>query len=133
NNVVFDNSSQGILLNSANGAQVVNNTVYQPAGDGGAVKVNGSSRNVSLRNNILWVAGSAYDLEVASDSQVGFASDYNLLYVTGSGQVGLWQGVPRPTLTAWQTADFTDQNSLSQDPLFLNTAGPDDSLDFHEQ
>ena len=28
--------------------------------------------------------------------------------------------IARPTLSAWQNAAFTDQNSLSQDPFFVD-------------
>ena len=31
----------------------------------------------------------------------------------------------RPTLAAWQTAVFTDQNSLAHDPRFVNLVGAD--------
>ncbi len=97
-----------------------------------------------LRNNILWV-DAGYDLYVASDSQVGFNSDYNLLYKTGAGQVGLWQGVANGSLFSWQGATQLDQNSLAQDPLFVDRDGADNILgyggitndgrddDFHEQ
>ena len=41
-------------------------------------------------HSFLW-SGGGYDISVASDSQSGFASDYNLFYTTGSGQLALWQ------------------------------------------
>ncbi len=142
NNLVYANAQDGIVLQAANGAQILNNTVYQLTGD--ALLVDGSSSSNSLRNNILWVQ-DGYDIEVASDSQTGFASDYNILYATGTGKIGLWQNVPRKTLSAWQSTDFTDENSIAQDPLFVDPAGPDGNLgyssptsdgrddDFHEQ
>ena len=142
NNLVYANAQEGIVLQVASGAQIVNNTVYQLAGD--AVLLDDSSSSNSLRNNILWVQ-NGYDIEVASDSQNGFASDYNILYATGAGKIALWQNVSRKTLSAWQNTDFTDGNSISQDPLFVDPAGPDGNLgysspasdgrddDFHEQ
>jgi hypothetical protein len=146
NNLIYANTNQGILLQGvgyySGTPTLVNNTVYQPQGD--AIRAEQSSQNVQLRNNILW-AQSGYDSSVAADSQHGFASDYNLLYATGTGQVGLWQGVARPDLTSWQSADFTDQHSLSLNPLFVNPTGADGFLgynspvndgrddDFHEQ
>ena len=72
---------------------------------------------------------SGYDISVAADSQTGFASNFNLLYTSGSGQVGLWQQIARPTLATWRNADFTDADSLSLNPEFVNVAGGD----FHEQ
>ena len=146
NNLVYANSLQGLLIEttaqSNSTVDVFNNTVYQVTGD--AVRIDTSSAYIRLRNNILW-ALSGYDISVAGDSQTGFASDYNLLYATGTGQVGLWQGAARPSLSAWQNADFTDSNSISQNPLFVDLDGADNLLgfssaandgrddDFHEQ
>ena len=62
---------------------------------------------------------------MASDSQTGFASDFNVLFASGTGKIGLWQGIARPTLAAWRSADFTDQHSLAQNPQFVNPAGSD--------
>ena len=122
NNLVYDHTTDGMLIRASAIAtlEIVNNTVFEQAAD--AVRIEGGSRNVDLRNNVLWVqAGSA--LNVAGDSQLGFTSDHNLLYATGSGQVGTWQAGTRPTLTSWQNAAFTDQNSISQNPLFVDPAG----------
>ena len=143
NNLVYANTTQGILVqNAAAGAQVVNNTVYEPSGDG--IRIEDTSKNVVLRNNTVWVQ-TGYDISVASDSQVGFASDYNDLYTSAAGQVGLWQQIPRADLQAWRTADFTDQSSLALNPQFVNVTGADGVLgyqsaladgrddDFHEQ
>ena len=131
NNLIYANVNQGILVDDVGyggGAQITNNTIYQPVGD--AVRIQDSSRNISLKNNILWVqASGSYDIAVADDSESGFSSDYNDLMTSGGGQVALWQDVARPTLTDWQNAAVTDQNSLSLDPLFVNPAAGD----FHLQ
>ncbi len=129
NNLVYANSNEGIELQYAyNGAQVTNNTVYQPVGD--AVLVQGGSQNVTLRNNILWVL-AGYDLNVDPSSQIGFNSDYNDMYASAPGQIAFWQGVPRPTLFAWQNTAFDDQNGLSRDPLFVNPLGADGILGYY--
>ena len=111
---------------------------------GDAIVIDDASADVTIRNNVLWVH-DGYDLNVASDSQTGFASDFNILYATEAGKVALWQNVPRPTLTAWQNTDFTDANSISADPLFVNPGGASGVIgyvsptedgsddDFHEQ
>ena len=146
NNLIYANTSQGILAESGplGGFEIVNNTIYEPAGDG--VDILDQSKNVQLRNNIIWVQ-SGFDISVATDSQTGFASDYNILYTSGTGQVGLWQGIARATLAAWQDADFsTDADSCwISNPLFVNPLGSagvagyisptDDGRDndFHEQ
>ena len=132
NNVVYANTNQGIVLDSTqasgnNHARVFNNTVFQ--GDGDAVRLINSSVDAELKNNILWVeAGSS--IFVDSTSQQGFDSDFNLLFATNTGQIGNWQSVARGSLIAWQNASFTDQNSLSIDPLFVDRDGADDLLGF---
>ena len=82
-----------------------------------------------MRNNIVWVS-SGFGLSVAPDSQTGFESDYNNFYVTGNGQVALWQNIPRPTLAAWRTTAFTDANSLSVVPGFVDYDGADNVLGY---
>src|SRR5207245_515757 len=74
-----------------------------------------------------------------------FQSDYNDLLTSGNGQVGLWENVGRKTLGDWHLASFTDANSISADPKFVNVTGADGLLgfanaadhgtddDFHEQ
>ncbi len=62
NNLIYANTNQGILvLQSA--PRITNNTIYQQVGD--AVRVQQSSSNVTLRNNILWVQ-AGYDLYVSA-------------------------------------------------------------------
>ena len=145
NNLVYANADDGLLIEAnlpSNQTLVLNNTVYQPTGD--AVHIDDQSSDVDLVDNILWTF-TGFDISVASDSQVGFASDYNDLMTSDSGQVGQWQGLARPDLLAWHSADQTDTNSLSVDPLFVNPMGADGLLgyssptedgrddDFHEQ
>ena len=141
NNLIYANTNQGILVQAGGGAgtQIVNDTIYEPLGDG--IDLQQHSTNVQLRNDIIWVQ-AGYDVNVASDSQAGFASDYNVLYTSGSGQVGLWQQIPAPTMQLWRNADFTDADSLFANPLFVNVgANPGYASsssdgrgdDFHEQ
>ncbi len=82
-------TNQAILLSGAAGTSVVNNTVYQPTGD--AIDLEGSNSQTVLSNNILWTQ-AGYDINVAPQSEVGFQSDYNDLYTTGTGALGLWEG-----------------------------------------
>ncbi len=122
--------------------QIVNNTIYEPQGDG--IDILDQSKNIQLRNNIIWVE-SGFDISVTADSEVGFTSDFNILYATGTGQVGLWAQIARPNLAALQDADFTDADSLALNPMFVNPLGSagvagyisptDDGRDndFHEQ
>jgi hypothetical protein len=104
---------------------VVNNTIYQPGGDG--VQIAASLSGTQFYNNIDWVdAGTA--LKVGS-GQSGFVSNYNLFYTPIAGaQVGVWNGVQETTLAAWQAASGEDANSANANPKFLNPAGADNIL-----
>ncbi|HYV35524.1 MAG TPA: right-handed parallel beta-helix repeat-containing protein, partial [Gemmataceae bacterium] len=144
NNLVYANATSAILVQASGGTgmAIVNNTIYQAQGNG--LRLENHSNNVQLRNNILYIGGGT-GISVSLDSQTGFASDFNDLFTTGTGQVGLWQGQARATLAAWRNADFTDQHSVGLDPRFVNPAGPDGIVgfqsplhdgrddDFHEQ
>jgi parallel beta-helix repeat protein len=124
NNLIYADRIAGIrILRSEPAAyEVVNNTIYEPTAD--AIYATGD--DVHLRNNIIWTQ-AGYGVRIADDKQGGFTSDYNLLYATGTGKVGFWQG-DRGTLFDWQSANFRDQNSLSADPLFVDADGVDGIL-----
>ena len=95
NNLVYDNSVQGVWLTAGTNARIYNNTVYQLTGD--ALHIDNSASGIAVENNILWAQGG-YDISVASTSENGFESDYNDLYVTNGGSVGLWENNPQATL-----------------------------------
>ena len=128
-NLVYDNRDAGVEVfsNVAPAIELVNNTIYQPAGNGVHVAV--AANNVHLRNNIIWTMQGA-GIVVDDEAQDGFSSDYNLLYATGAGKTGHWQGLDRPTLAAWQSAAFTDANSLSQNPLLVDADGAENLLGY---
>jgi Ca2+-binding RTX toxin-like protein len=128
NNLVYANTLQGVSIQGGtSGLSVVNNTIYQLAGN--AVTVESGALNVHLRNNLLWTE-AGYDLSVDRQSQPGFQSDYNLFYTTGTGKVGVWQGVALAALANWRNATFTDANSLAGDPLFVDRDGADNLLGY---
>ncbi|MGA2254402.1 MAG: right-handed parallel beta-helix repeat-containing protein, partial [Thermoguttaceae bacterium] len=133
NNLVYENTNQGILVNSGSTPSIINNTVYQPAGDAVDIEINPSfavgPSNVTLNNNILWTQ-TGYDIYVDATGEVGFQSDYNDLYTTGSGKLGSWQGQTFLTQQAWYYQIGQDQHSLSVDPQFVDPAGPDGILGF---
>ena len=128
-NVLYDNPGQGILVDDDDVVSIVNNTVYNPTGD--CVRVIGGSTGVSLHNNILWAA-DGYCLYVANDSQVGFDSDYNNFFATGSGELVWWQK-PFTDLVDWQIEANLDNHSIGStvinptldNPLFVNAGAGD--------
>lgn len=139
NNLFYDHATAAIRLIGAApiSHEVVNNTIYEPTADG--LRATGGAKGIHLRNNIVWTQ-TGYGVYIDPTSQAGFTSDYNLLRATGAAHVGYWQGA-RATLDDWRFAAFTDQNSFSADPLFVDPDGADDILgatsgtddNFHEQ
>ena len=123
-NLVYANANAGIRLGGYFGT-VSGNTVRQPVGD--AVRVEGGSRNVTLRDNVLTAGGAAAAvLSVAADSQLGFASDYNLIFPAGGGAaVARWEGADFPTLADWQYAVGQDGHSRQVDPRLVDPDGAD--------
>ena len=109
-----------------------NNTVYQPLGDGVRVTASStsgdSSRNVTLSNNIIWTQ-SGYDINVSRESQLGFKSNYNLLYTTGLGEIGYWQA-PFGDLRDWQFDVDVDTQSVTGNPELVSPAGGDGALGY---
>ncbi len=126
NNLIYANTTTGIRI-PGGGPDLVNNTIYQSAGT--ALRLEGSSAHVVLRNNIIWATGGTA-ISISNDSQTGFASDYNVLYATGTGIVGNWLGANQATLQQWQIATGRDTNSLANDPLFVDMDGADNVLGY---
>ncbi len=124
NNLLYGNTSVSILLDGGSSiTTIANNTIDAAGAD--AIRIENGKINNTLRNNIIRTSGSGAGINVASNSQVGFASDYNLLIASGGASVGLWQGVARASLDAWRSATFGDANSISTNPLFYDTNGAD--------
>ena len=127
NNLTYANTTYGIQGRNANGSVITNNTVYQTAGD--ALHLQDNSQNDTVKNNIFWTT-AGYDIFVANNSQVGFASDYNDVYATGTANVGNWQGVVYATRVDWFRTLGFDVHSLSADPQFNNPPGVDGLLGY---
>ncbi len=128
NNLVYANSNLGVRV-QGHGAKVINNTVYQSVGN--ALQVDGNSGNTSIRNNILWVE-AGFDIFVASDSLLGFSSDYNLLFtgVDPNAKVGFWEDTEVDTLQDWRSATGGDVHSPNGDPDFVDIDGADNVLGY---
>ena len=130
NNLVYNNTLQGIWLTGGNSARINNNTVYQPAGDAIHIDAYGgiTASGIQIENNILWTQ-AGFDISLAPTSETGFKSDYNDLYFTASGAVGVWETVAQAALINWQSTTGNDADSISTNPLFVNAAAGD----FHEK
>ncbi len=132
NNIVYDNHSYGIVVGQGVGALVNNNTVYQPAGIG--IQVGDSSSNTTLRNNIIQTNADAA-IEVTSNSQNGFSSNFNLIYTPGAGTLGRWGATDFDNRADWFYELGLDANSLAGettafDPQFVDVDGLDGILGY---
>ena len=133
-NLVYANTTDGILVEEYEGStSLINNTLYQVSGN--AVRVDTSSINVELRNNIIWVL-AGYDIYVADNSRTGFNSDFNDLFIgTGaSAFVGFWNSAVnngvQNLLSNWQAATGQDAHSISANPDFVNMDGANNLLGY---
>src|SRR5262249_31157440 len=96
---------------------------------GGGVRVRSGARGVQISNNILAVQGG-YALEGAADSEQGLSSDYNDLYVTGTGKLGRWEGRGFTGPAGWAYEVGLDGHSRTADPRSADPAGPDGVLGY---
>lgn len=126
-NLVYGNSQTALVAADGDSNAIENNTLYQLQGDG--IEIVGNSVNVRLRNNIV-VVDSGTAISIDKFSQTGFDSDYNLLRHGGSGLTGRWGSRDLADLAAWRIASFGDANSLSDDPLFVDVDGNDNTLGY---
>ncbi len=129
-NLIYVNTDQAILLNSAGGALIVNNTIFELVGD--AIALANGSFDIRIENNILWVE-SGYDIDVANDSQSGLVSDYNVFYkgTDPNAHVGFFGGI-EDTFAAWQ-AIGQDPHSVFGNPGFVDIDGADNVLGYTTQ
>jgi parallel beta-helix repeat protein len=105
-NINYDNSATG---------DNYNNTCY---GATTAELLLGAGYTGTSKNNLL-CAVDGYCIKSSVTS--GVTSDYNLLYVTGSGHYGKWGAASDDeSLVSWQTTSSQDANSVSGDPLLAN-------------
>ncbi|MCA9262213.1 MAG: right-handed parallel beta-helix repeat-containing protein [Planctomycetales bacterium] len=130
-NVVYANTTTGIQLNDASTqggstTEIINNTVYEPAAT--AVVIDGNSRGVDLRNNILWAGGvDNVAVRVGANAQRDLTADYNLYRYT-NGATAAERQIELPTLLSWQLETGLDRHSFVGDPAFVDPLGDDGVL-----
>jgi hypothetical protein len=137
-NIVARTTQDAIHVQDASNVTIESDTLYVPPVTGSqtadGVVVDTASSSVSLQNNIIW-SQSGYDIYVANDSQQGFASDYNNLFVSGTGKLAWWQ-TDFLDLYDWQTETLFDTHSIGyttlaptlDNPQFVNVAADDYQL-----
>ncbi len=129
-NMIYRNTQTAIEIKGKTNVEIVSNTFYAPQGDN--IRIEGGSSDVEVRDDILW-AESGYDIYVANDSQSGFFSDYNDIYVTGTGKIGYWTKDFYDILDWQDDIDLFDLHSIGAtvvnpswaEPQFYNAARDD--------
>ena len=129
NNLIYGNSVRGVRMSGYQGSGngLFGNTIYQLIGD--AVWATGGGTNTSIRDNII-VTGAGYALRVGDDTQVGFASNYNLFQTFGTGKLAFWEGRDFVTLSDWFFETGNDGESAVGNPQFVDIDGADGILGF---
>ncbi|MEQ1831216.1 MAG: right-handed parallel beta-helix repeat-containing protein, partial [Pirellula sp.] len=125
-NLIYQNTLYGVVIDgSVASREISNNVVYQSNGD--AIHVQNSTQNISILNNIL-VARNGYLISVNPDSERGFRSDYNILYATDNGKLGLWEGQAFTDRADWYFELGLDAHSIVADPQFVDIDGVDNVI-----
>jgi hypothetical protein len=126
NNIVYNSGSVGIQIDyGRSGLTIINNTIYQPAGD--AILL----RNVEagrIQNNILRVdAGFALNSDAISLGDDVWI-DYNLFFLSEdpNARIGEIDQAFADTLDDWHLASGKDASSILADPTFFDENGADD-------
>ncbi|MHC4661088.1 MAG: right-handed parallel beta-helix repeat-containing protein, partial [Planctomycetota bacterium] len=127
NNVIYSTGSQsrGISMDStaADYIYITNNTIYNHTY--GIYSVNDAS-GCQAKNNIFGIPNLGYGIYCAGTDVYTAGCDYNDFYKLTSGYVGYYAGT-RTTLANWRAGTPYGDNSLEQNPLFINA----DYGDFH--
>lgn len=112
--------------------KVYNNTIYNVAAGSGVVigwPNYNNARNAEVYNNIFSFGGTnSLFLNYYSGASFPIYADFNDFY--GIGHWDLNYQNSYNSLSAWRTASGVDLNSITSNPLFLNTGGssPEDYM-----
>ena len=129
NNLLYANTENGIwMINAGSSPELVNNTIYQIAGD--AIRLEEAS-DLRVYNNAIWVeAGFGFRINTSAFSEI--ISDYNMFTIGDdpNANVGFYQSTPIRTIDEWHTTTSFDANSLEGEPLFADVNGADNLFGF---
>lgn len=131
-NIIYGARNHGIQIvrnNERNNFNIVHNTIFM-SGDGFTVEDGGSIDGL-LANNIFWTNANPDDDEYMFEIKTSgneFVSDYNIYgdaSLSSGSRFFRWNGNTYSNWQGFQTAQSSngfDQNSLSLDPLFVDSA-----------
>ena len=133
NNLVYANTSFGILLRGGRFAIIENNTIYQPTGD--ALRLQDVAAGTlgafgdRVANNIF-VVGAGYAMRVDSTTLTSLVWDYNDIFVTGTGKFARLDNRDFLTRAAWLAELGLDAHSITTDPQWVDPDGADNLLGY---
>jgi hypothetical protein len=137
----------GIDKASSANVNIYHNSVYI-GGSGVTVNANSvafrrsTTATDDVRNNIFAnvrsnASGTGKHFAIGTNNTTTLTSDFNDLYVSGTGTFIGYNGAPGasdyPTLTTWKVGTSLDANSIAADPKFVAPAGSTATLDLHVQ
>ncbi len=93
-----------------------------------AISVSGGTQT-TLGNNIISV-GSGLGIDISNDSQQSTLSDWNLIEVTGSGNVGRYGDQVATTIAQWRFISPLDAQSFTANPGWTDIDGADNASGF---
>jgi len=124
-NLTYNNGDHGIDDLGSTGQRIISNTVYNNVAAG--INVEGSSTGATIEDNISVDNGinsprTKSNIRVDANSTSGTTVNYNLVYLSVSGQVMyVWGSSSYTSLAAFQSATGQEANGLQGDPQWVNT------------
>ena len=127
-NVAYNNGDHGIDNYVSTGQRVIANTVYKNVTAG--INVEGASTGATIANNISVDNGinsprTASDIRVESGSTSGTTMDYDLVHLSTSGVLLIWNSVGYTSLASFRSASGQEPNGIDADPSWADRAAGD--------
>ncbi len=123
-NLSYDNGDHGIDDLNSTGQRIISNTVYNNVAAG--INVEGTSTGATIEDNISVDNGinsprTKSNIRVDSNSTSGTTVNYNLVYLSVSGQVMyVWGSSSYTSLAAFQSATGQESNGLQANPQWVS-------------
>ncbi|MFL5926119.1 MAG: PKD domain-containing protein [Gaiellaceae bacterium] len=127
-NVTYDNGDHGIDNYQVTGVRVVANTVFNNVTAG--INIEAGSTGATIANNISVDNGIGSprthgDIRVESGSTAGTKLDYDLVFLTQTDTVLIWNSVNYKSLAAFQSATGQEAHGVQADARWQNAAAGD--------
>jgi parallel beta-helix repeat protein len=128
NNISYKNGDHGIDDYGCTGNRILGNTVYKNVTAG--INLEGSSTGGTVANNISVDNGiksprTHSDIRIEKGSTTGATLDNDLVYLTTTDTLLIWDSVSYTTLAAFQAASGQEMHAIVADPLWVSTSAPD--------